>query len=155
MLEPKRVNIKCMDGGEREYVISKFPALAGREIITQYLPTAMPKVGQYAANEELLLKMMAFVAAVSADGTETRLTTRALVDNHVPDYEALMRLEAEMLGYNSTVFQTAARFLSSGGIEARAAEWISRTLTALSQQSSEKGSQASKTLKQGTRSKRH
>lgn len=97
MLEPKRVLIKAGDGTEREFVISKFPALAGREIVTQYLPTAAPKVGEYAANEALVVKMMAFVAAIGSDGSEIRLTTRALIDNHVPDFEALMRLEATML----------------------------------------------------------
>lgn len=154
LLEPKRITIKAMDGSEREFVISKFPALAGRKIITQYLPTAMPKVGEYGANEALLIEMMAFVAAVTPDGTELRLTTRGLIDNHVPDYEALMRLEAEVLGYNSTVFQNAARLISSGGIGERVAEWITQTLTRLSQQSSEMASQPSKTSARGTRSKK-
>lgn len=154
MLEPKRVTIKAMDGSEREFVISKFPALAGRKIITQYLPTAMPKVGEYAANEALLIEMMAFVSAITPDGTELRLTTRGLIDNHVPDYEALMRLEAEVLGYNSTVFQNAARLISSGGIGERAAEWITQTLTRLSQQSSAKASPPSTTSARGTRSKK-
>ena len=154
LLEPKRVTIKCMDGTEREFVISKFPALAGREIVTQYLPTAAPKVGEYGANELLLLKMMAFVAAITPDGGEVRLTTRALVDNHVPDYEALMRLEAEMFEYNCSFFGSGAASTFFAGIERRATEWITRTLTALSQQSSAKGSPASKTSGRGTRSKK-
>jgi len=154
LLEPKRVTVKCMDGAEREYVISKFPALAGRKIITQYLPTAMPKVGEYGANEALLIEMMAFVAAITPDGGELRLTTRRLIDNHVPDYEALMRLEVAMMNYNSSVFQNVVRLISSGGIEARAAEWITRTLTLLSQQSSAKASPPSTTSARGTRSKK-
>jgi hypothetical protein len=154
LLEPKRVTVKAMDGTEREYIISKFPALAGRKIITQYLPTAMPKVGEYGANEALLIEMMAFVAVITPDGGELRLTTRGLIDNHVPDYEALMRLEVAMMNYNSSVFQNVVRLISSGGIEARAAAWITQTLTRLSESSSAPASAPSKTSSRGSRSKR-
>lgn len=154
MLEPKRVLIKAGDGTEREFVISKFPALAGREIVTQYLPTAAPKVGEYAANEALVVKMMAFVAAIGSDGSEIRLTTRALIDNHVPDFEALMRLEAAMFEYNCSFFQNGKALTFFSGFEAKAAELISRMLTGLSAPSSAKASPASKTSGRGTRSKK-
>lgn len=143
MLEPKPVTIKCLDGTEKEFVLSKFPAIAGREIVTQYPISAAPKLGDYARNEELLLKLMGYVAAVGQDGQQIRLTTRALVDNHVPDYEALMRLEAAMLEYNTSFFKIGAASTFLGNIEDRAARLISQTLTALSQQSSGKSSRRS------------
>lgn len=45
--------------------------------------------------------MMAYVCAVS-DGEEIPLKTQTLIDNHVPDGESLIRLELEMLKYNTS-----------------------------------------------------
>lgn len=149
MIQPKTVSIKCQDGSEKEFIISKLPALAGREIVTQYLPTAMPKVGEYKANEELLLKLMAYVA-VPVENGELRLTTRALVDNHVPDFECLMRLEAAMFEYNVSFFQNGRALTFFGAIEGKAKEWITQTLTALSEQSSAKGSRPTRNSKKNT-----
>lgn len=143
MIQPKTVSIKCQDGSEKEFIISKLPALAGREIVTQYLPTAMPKVGEYKANEDLLLKLMAYVA-VPVESGELRLTTRALVDNHVPDFECLMRLEAAMFEYNVSFFQDGRALTFFGGIEGKVKELISQMLTASSVRSSGKGSRRTK-----------
>lgn len=153
MLEPKTVSIKCLDGTEKEFVISKFPALVGREVVTQYPTTAAPKVGDYQRNEELLLKMMSYVAAITPGG-EIKLTTRELVNNHVPDYEALMRLEAKMLEYNTSFFNLAGVSTLLGGIEGKARELITQMLTLLSQQSQAPASQNSTSLKRSTRSKK-
>lgn len=63
MIDPKEITITDSKGGERKYIISKIPyASGGREICSQYLPTAMPKVGNYQLNHELFLKMMKFVS---------------------------------------------------------------------------------------------
>jgi hypothetical protein len=35
MLHPKEIEIECQDGTKKTFVLSKFPAVAGREIITQ------------------------------------------------------------------------------------------------------------------------
>lgn len=153
MIQPKQISVACQDGTERQFVISKFNAIAGREIVTQYPITGMPKVGDYAANEALMLKVMAFVAAVGEGGREIQLTTRALVDNHVPDFECLMRLEAAMFEYNVSFFQNGKGLTFFAAIEAKAKALISQTLTEWSAQSSAKGSQASKTSKPRTRSK--
>ena len=50
-----------------------------------------------------MLKMMAYVA-VEKEGQEIYLKTSTLIDNHVPDGEALIRLELEMLKYNTSFF---------------------------------------------------
>lgn len=155
MISPKSVQIKLQDGSEKEFIISKLPALSGREIVTQYLPTAAPKIGNYSANEELLVKLMGYVAAIGSDGQQIRLSTRALIDNHVPDFEALMRLEAAMFEYNVSFFQNgrALTFLSS--IEGKAKALITQTLTDFVAQSSAKVSPRSENSKKPTRSKRH
>lgn len=153
MIQPKEVSVSCQDGTERQFVISKFPAIAGREIVTQYPITAAPKLGDYAANEVLLLKVMAYVAAVGEGGRQIQLTTRALVDNHVPDFECLMRLEAAMFEYNVSFFQNGKALTFLSGIEAKAKALISQTLTEWSERSSVKTSPATKTSKRSTRLK--
>lgn len=140
MIEPKEIEVPTRNG-PKTYILSRFPAVQGREIVTQYPMTAMPKVGDYATNEALMLKIMAHVAVPTEGGGQLQLTSRALVDNHVPDFEALMRLEWAMMEYNCS-------FLQGGGlsrlIEERAlpflSQSISRMLTDLLERSSGKAS---------------
>jgi hypothetical protein len=100
MIEPKEYPVQQADGTERVYILSKVPAVAGREIVAKYPLSNIPKIGEYAASEEVMFKLMAYVQAVTRDGQTVPLTTRALIDNHVPDTATLMRLEAAMLEYN-------------------------------------------------------
>jgi hypothetical protein len=138
MLEPKTIRVQTQKGEERSYILSKFPAMAGREIIAKYPLSAMPKLGDYAVNEETMLKLMAFVAVpLNAEGGALRLTTRALVDNHVPDWETLARVEIAMMEYNCSFFASgkASSFLQS--ILGKAQALLSQTLTDLLAQSSQ------------------
>ena len=138
MLHPKTVEIECADGSTKAFVLHKLAALIGREIVTQYPVTAMPKVGDYASNEAIMLKLLAYVAVVTDNGTPLLLNTRALVDNHVPDFEALMRLEAAMLEYNVSFFGNGKASTFFALIEAKAKAWLSETLTGSSPPSSPK-----------------
>lgn len=104
LLEPKSVEIECMDGTFKTFILSKFPAIEGRELITQYPTTAAPKVGDYKTNEELMLKLMCYVGIQRDEDTALTLRTRALVNSHVPDFECLMRLEWAMMEYNCSFF---------------------------------------------------
>lgn len=103
LIEPKSITLTTQDGKERTYTISKFPAIIGREIVASY-PLAnmisLAKDSEYKRSEEAMLKLMSFVSAFSENGTEFRLSTPALVDNHVPDWHMLMQLEWAMLEYN-------------------------------------------------------
>lgn len=101
MIEPKEVQY---DG--KTYVISKFPAIAGREIITQYPVTGAPVIGNYKANEELMLKVMSFVGVKLENvPIPLKLETKILIDNHVRTWETLMKLEKDMMVYNCSFFQ--------------------------------------------------
>src|SRR5487761_2123203 len=100
LLAPIEIDIELPDGSVKKFILSQFPASVGREIITQYPTSAAPKIGSYALNEELMFKLMSYVAVPLADGLPLRLNSRALVDNHVPDFETLMRIEWEMMKYN-------------------------------------------------------
>lgn len=144
MIEPKLVEIPLPDdAGTRSYYISKFPAIAGREIIAKYPLSAMPKLGDYAVNEETMLKMMAYVCAVGKDGNQIPLTTKALVDNHVPDWETLGRIEMEMLNYNCSFFRNGRLSSFFEGIAQKLPALITKMLTDLSEQSSAKEKQRS------------
>ena len=92
-----------LDGTEKTFILSKFPAIAGREIIAKYPVSAMPKIGDYSVNEEIMLKLMSYVAIYNND-TVLPLTGRALIDNHCKDWETLAKLEMAMMEYNTSFF---------------------------------------------------
>jgi len=138
LLKPKEVTIADQDGIERTFVISRLPATDGRELVTQYPISAMPKVGDYKVNEGLMLKLLSFVAIKMADGTELQLTTRALVDNHTNDWETLGKLEVAMMEYNVSFFGNGRGLTFLEGITRKAEAWITGTLIPSLQQSSQK-----------------
>lgn len=138
MIQPKEITISTQAGENRTYVLSKFPAVQGREIVAKYPMSAMPKLGDYAVNEETMLKLIGFVA-VPRDGAEPlKLSTRALVDNHIPDWETLARLEVAMLEYNCSFFGNGKGSTFFEAIAKKAQAFLSQTLMDLSAQSSQK-----------------
>ena len=144
MIEPKQVTITTQAGDERVYTISKFPAMAGREIITQYPVTAAPKIGDYKANQEMMLKLMAYVT-VEAGDVPMALGSQSAIDNHVPDWQTLMKLEKEVLEYNCSFFAQGKLLVFLEGLAAQALPSIIKTLTDSLQQSLQVGKPATKT----------
>lgn len=136
LLEPKEVELTLPDGKTKTYILSKFPAVAGREIICKYPLSGMPKIGDYADNEEIMLKLMSYVAVQTTPGEPLRLTTRALIDNHVKSFETLMRIEASMLEYNCSFFLNGkvSGFLNAVAqrLPAKISEILTDSLVALS-----------------------
>jgi hypothetical protein len=104
LLEPKSITISNQKGESKTFILSKFPAVAGRNIITQYPVTAMPKVGDYPANEALMLKMMCYVAVDVGGGNQMILDTQDKVNNAASDWETLAKLEMAMMEYNCSFF---------------------------------------------------
>jgi hypothetical protein len=140
MIEPFDVDIDLPDGkGKRHYTIHKFDAIAGREIVSQYPMSGIPKLGDYATNEGLMLKIMTYVTVATGD-TTVGLTTPALVNNHVPGWETLAKLEWEVMQYNCSFFRngTASTFFEDSMEKLPAL--ILSTLTDLLEQSSAKSS---------------
>lgn len=138
LIDPLEITVEDQ-GISRQYVISKFPAVAGREIIAGYPMTSLPKIGDYKHNEELMLKLLSYVAAFKPENNETiRLTTRALVDNHVPSWEMLMKIEMQMLEYNCSFFKDGriSNFLRDS--VQKLPQWISKIVTASLEQLSPK-----------------
>ena len=135
LMKTKEVDVETQDGETRKYILSKFDAISGREIVTQYLTSAAPRIGDYRLNEELMLKLMAFVAVDMPNGL-LALNSKTLVFNHVPDWETLLKLEALMMEHNCSFFQNGktSSFLES--IEAKAQAFAMSMWKALSAQSS-------------------
>lgn len=110
LIKPKEVAVKDADGVEKTFIISRLPAITRREILAKYPLSNAPKIGDYEVSKDAMLKMMAYVC-VPVSGEELPLKTQALIDNHVPDGESLIRLELEMLKYNTSFSAKAgARF---------------------------------------------
>ena len=103
-IKPLEVTIKSIDDGEKEFRISRVPATRGREIFTQYMPTAMPKIGDYKSNEKLMKMLMSYVDVKAPDGSWIRLDNDVILNAHVEDWEMLVKIELEMVKYNTNFF---------------------------------------------------
>lgn len=136
MIDPQETTING-----KTFILSKFPATAGREIIAGYPLSGLPKIGDYKVNEEMMFKLMAHVAVPREGGEPLKLTTRALIDNHCGDWETLARVEVEMLKRNCSFFGNgqASSFLQ--GLLIQGKQLLAQTLTDLSRQSSKAGKQ--------------
>lgn len=115
LIKPKEVMVKDCDGNEKIFIISRLPAVAAREVLAKYPVANIPKLGEYKASEEAMRLLMSCVA-VPIEGREQplRLTTNDLINNHIADGEQLLRLEMEMLRYNTSFFGNAG---NSGFVE--------------------------------------
>lgn len=144
LLQPQEREITLPDGSVKTFILSKFPAIAGREIIAKYPLSGMPKIGDYAVNEETMLKLMSYVAINGANGEPLRLTTRDMIDNACGDWETLARVEFEMLKLNCSFFADgrASRFLE--GFAQKALGSVTKTLMGFSEQLSKVTKQPSK-----------
>lgn len=144
MIEPKEITLTTQAGVEKTFLLSKFPAVAGREIVAKYPVTNVPKLGDYQQSEDVMLKLMSYVAVVNPDGGHTLLTTRALVDNHCVDWETLAKLEWSQLEYNVSFFAKGRNSDFYENLIQKAAPWITKILTGLSEQSSQAAKPRSK-----------
>lgn len=104
LIKPQDVTVTDLDGEERTFIISRLPATVGREILAKYPVANAPKLGDYGVSSEAMRLMMKYVAIPREMGEPLCLTTQALIDNHVPDGQTLIKLEFEMLRYNCDFF---------------------------------------------------
>lgn len=105
LIKPKEVQIKDVEGVEKTFVISRLPAIQSREVLAKYPVANIPKLGEYQVSEDTMKLLLSFVAVVIEGRDEPlRLTTPALINNHVTDGEQLLRLEFAMLEYNTSFF---------------------------------------------------
>jgi hypothetical protein len=150
LLEPKEVEFELPDGSKKTYVLSKFPAVEGREIVCKYPLTGLPKIGDYAENQEIMFKLMSYVSAKGPNDVLTRLATRELVNNHVKSFETLMRIEAAMMEYNCSFFLRGRLSNFFADLAARLPDAISSILTRSLEQLSQPAKPASTNSEQST-----
>lgn len=129
LLHPHEFPVTLADGTTKTYLLSKFPAIAGREIIAKYPLSSMPKLGDYEVNQETMLKLMQYVAVPIEGADPMRLMTAALVDNHIPDWETLAKIEVAMMEYNCSFFANGALQSFIDLLLEKAAPLLSQILT--------------------------
>ncbi|MHC5541181.1 hypothetical protein ACYOEI_23410 [Singulisphaera rosea] len=137
--DPKEILLTDGEAKERKFFLSKMPAIEGLEIMARY-PTslassAIPKIGDWGVVQDLQDKILKYVA-VEINGKLMPLSTRALVDNHVGDWECLAKLLKAEVEYNNSFFRngTISGFL--GDVFQTYIRKISEMLTASSGPSS-------------------
>lgn len=141
LIKPKEITVKDSDGDEKTFIISKVPAVDAREVLSKYPTANIPKVGEYRTSEDAMMLMLKYVA-VPIEGREPiKLTSKALINNHVVDGEQLMRLELEMLQYNTSFFGKGGNSDFLGGLIRKYLPLIIQTATASLPQSSKPGTQ--------------
>jgi len=103
-IKPKEIQITDLDGEVKTFIVSRFPATVGREILAKYPVANTPKLGDYGVSTDAMKLLMKYVAVPREDGNHLPLSTNDLINNHVPDGQTLIKLEFEMLRYNTDFF---------------------------------------------------
>lgn len=132
---------EIIDG--KPFILSKFPAIDGREIVTCYISSGIPKVGSYKHNEEMMLKLMKFVQVPREGGGMVKLETAALVNSHIASWETLAKVEMAMMEYNCSFFSNGQISNLLRNTAQKLPAWISKILTDSLAQLSQKEKQAS------------
>lgn len=100
MINPETIEIEGKDGEKRQFIISDIPYMSGgREICSQFVSSAAPRIGDYKLNEELSRKMFCYIG-VDVGGQTLPLKTADLINNYVPDFQTGVKLEAAMIEKN-------------------------------------------------------
>lgn len=137
MIKPKEITVVDIDGDEKKYIITRFPATVGMEILYRLPSSGIPKIGDFGELKEVRDDIFKYVYAVTENG-EIALTTKALIDNHITDGETAYRIMGSMLSYN---YQSVSKLMSGSLISSMSEKVLSvarKLLTELSPQSSEK-----------------
>ena len=90
----------------KDFYISKFPAVLGREIMMRYSASLGNINDEYEANEAIMRKILWFARVEMPDGRKIALESDTLINNHVPSGEMLQALETALLEYNFSFFRS-------------------------------------------------
>lgn len=112
LLEPKEVEINGC-----KFLISKMPCTVAQEVIVK-LPTGfIPMLSNFETSQEMAFKMLSYCERIyGGDKANVPLISKEIIDNHVPDFNTLIQLEAECINYNFDFFANgkAWNFLNKG-----------------------------------------
>ena len=143
MIKPKEITLVDIDGQERTFILSRFPATVGMEILVKLPISSVPKLGDFDTLKGVRDEIFKYVY-VKTDGGDIALSTQALIDNHTNDAETALKIIGEMLQHNYSFFQkgTISVFLDS--ITAKVPGIAQKMLTQLSVALSKQSKQPSK-----------
>ncbi len=100
LIEPKEIEING-----NTFIISKMPCTVAQEVLFK-LPTGlMPFIKDFNQSQEMAFKMLWYCLRCYSDKEPIQLTSKALIDAHVPDFDTLIKLEKECVSYNFDFFQ--------------------------------------------------
>lgn len=133
----------------KTFILSKFPAWDGREIIAKYAVGFIDKLNDYDKNKEIALKLMKYVA-VPVGETAILVSNEKIINSHIPSWSTQVKLEAAMLDYNEFFFPVGnvLNLLEDLGREFQ--QKISKTSMASSAALSQVGKPLSENSKQST-----
>lgn len=143
MIKPKDIEITDIDGVVRKFVIARFPATAGMEILYRLPTSGIPKIGDFEALKGVRNDVFKHVY-IKTDGGDIALSTTALIDNHCGDGETAIKLMGEILVYNYSFLERLVRQNLLDSILAKVRDTALSFLTEFSQQLSQKSKPASK-----------
>lgn len=106
---PKEITLRDLDGQEHTYRIGRWPAIPGLRIVAMLPGNVASFREKFPHLETLALDMLRFVEVdkFGPDGEvhTIRLTSSALIDNHVPDVETLIMLGIASVNHNTSLFR--------------------------------------------------
>jgi len=105
LIKPKEIEVKDIDGDTHKIIISRFNALDGYEIVANFPKTVFNKGESFAQHREVLVKILSHCEKVKPDGEKIRLTTEGLINNHITDFEMILKILKEMGEYNTNFLQ--------------------------------------------------
>lgn len=112
LLKPKQIEING-----NKFIISKMPCTVAQEVIMK-LPTGfIPMLSNFEVSQDMAFKMLSYCERVYDGGqANVPLISKEIIDNHVPDFNTLIQLEAECINYNYDFFANGKAwiFLNKG-----------------------------------------
>ncbi len=138
MIKPKTITVKDIDGQQREFIITRFPATDGMEILYKLPTSALPKIGDFDTLKEARNDIFKFVY-VNIGDKDMPLSTKALIDNHTGDAETAIKVMKEIIEYNYSFFQNGILSVFLERVAKKIPDIVQEILTRFSQQSSKRG----------------
>jgi len=135
---------KTIDLGGKTYTLSKFPAWEGTVLMSKLPVSMLPKIGDFEVYKESLAEVLSYVSVPMKSGQPIKLISPELINNHVSDWETVLKLFKAMVEYNTSFLADGGLSNLLNGITSNSLpELLARTLQVFSQLSSPKDSQPS------------
>ena len=109
LLKPKQIEING-----QEFVIGKFNAYDGEEIIGKLLIKAIDQLKDFTGFQEVCNKMLSY-AAVRTEKGYLRIINKSVGEGHIQDWETKLELQGQLTEYNCSFLPegTVSNFLKT------------------------------------------